>query len=149
MEMTAMKPKIVRAGEGIPIVATGGLAKFVISASETNGQFCLGNFCLPPGVGPVLHTHSREDEVWMIVEGTFQFWVDGETFTAGPGDVVFGPRDIPHTFKNIGESFGRFFFMSTGAHFENFLHQFLEAELGTPRDEERMKRLADEYGIKM
>lgn len=142
-----MKPKIVRAGEGVPIEATGGLAKFMINAADTDGQFSLGYFNVPPGFGPEPHMHTREDECWMVLEGTFEFWIDGVTHTAGPGDVVFGPRNVPHTFRNAGEDFGRFFMISTGAHFESFLHQFLEAELGTPRNETRMRELIDEYGM--
>jgi mannose-6-phosphate isomerase-like protein (cupin superfamily) len=38
-----------------------------------------------------------------ILEGELTIWVDGETHVAPAGSFVLGPRDIPHTFKNVGD----------------------------------------------
>jgi Uncharacterized conserved protein, contains double-stranded beta-helix domain len=49
------------------------------------------------------HIHRREDETFIVRKGLFEFIVNGERHEAKPGDVVYGPRNIPHTFRNISE----------------------------------------------
>src|SRR5579883_1167748 len=67
---------------------TGGtLAVFVMEADFNGGA--------PP------HIHNREDETFYIQSGQFEFWVDGQTIEAGPGDCVFAPRDIPHCWRCV------------------------------------------------
>ena len=35
--------------------------------------------------GPPPHIHTREDEVYLVKRGTFQFFMDGICRQAGPG----------------------------------------------------------------
>jgi uncharacterized cupin superfamily protein len=51
-----------------------------------------------------LHVHEREDETWFVLEGEYTFEVGGQTFRAGPGDYVFGPRNVPHSYANRTEA---------------------------------------------
>ena len=37
-----------------------------------------------------------------ILQGRVAFVCDGKWLTAGPGDFVFGPKNIPHGFKVTG-----------------------------------------------
>ncbi len=53
------------------------------------------------GEGPNMHVHPY-DEVFHILEGTAEFTVGEEKFIAEEGAIVFGPANIPHTYKNIG-----------------------------------------------
>ncbi len=53
------------------------------------------------GEGPVLHVHPY-DEVFVILEGRARFHVGDEVVEAEAGDVVFGPRGVPHRFENLG-----------------------------------------------
>ncbi|MEW6636507.1 MAG: cupin domain-containing protein [Actinomycetota bacterium] len=48
------------------------------------------------GTEPPPHTHSREDEAYLIQEGEMAFHVGGETIEAGPGDYVWLPRGVRH-----------------------------------------------------
>ena len=57
---------------------------------------------VPPGVGAPLHRHSREDEVFYVIEGTFRIWRGEEVLDVGPGGVALLPRDQIHTFQNVG-----------------------------------------------
>lgn len=54
-----------------------------------------------PGQGPVLHVHPY-DEVFVILEGRARFYVGDQVIDAEAGDVVLGPRGLPHRFENLG-----------------------------------------------
>ncbi len=44
---------------------------------------------LPPGVGvPFLHSHKRNEEVYIVVQGKGRFQVDGDEFEVAEGSVV-------------------------------------------------------------
>ncbi len=53
------------------------------------------------GEGPNLHVHPY-DEIFHILEGRAEFTVGDETFEAGAGDLVIGPANVPHAYKNLG-----------------------------------------------
>ena len=57
-----------------------------------------------PGAGPPDHVHAKQEEIFFILEGTYELTVDGQTSTAGPGTIVFVPRNVVHRFKNVGET---------------------------------------------
>ena len=50
------------------------------------------------GSGPPKHVHSAHDEIWYVLQGRFRFALGDSEFAANPGDVVVGPRGVPHTF---------------------------------------------------
>lgn len=53
--------------------------------------------------GPILHTHYDTDEFWYVLQGEFLIRVGDKTYNAKAGDLVFGPRMVPHTFAKIGQ----------------------------------------------
>lgn len=54
-----------------------------------------------PGEGPQLHVHPY-DEIFVTVEGRARFYVGDSSIDAEAGDVVLGPKGIPHRFENLG-----------------------------------------------
>ncbi|GAA1921584.1 hypothetical protein GCM10009837_53600 [Streptomyces durmitorensis] len=79
--------------------------RFLIDSREQGGRFALVEHRLPPRVlaAPV-HKHSREDEFSFILEGSVGARFGAEEVLAGPGDLVFKPRDEWHTFWNAGDT---------------------------------------------
>jgi len=57
----------------------------------------------PPGEGVPFHMHSREDETFYVVSGMGEFRLGDTTVVRGAGSRVYGPRDVPHTFRNVGD----------------------------------------------
>ena len=45
---------------------------------------------------PSLHLHFRQDEWFYVLEGQVHFQIGDARFIAGPGDSIFGPRNVPH-----------------------------------------------------
>jgi quercetin dioxygenase-like cupin family protein len=77
----------------------GGLYLMKARAADTDGALGLVEASLFQGFGPPLHVHRREDEAFYVIEGEIRFRLADEEFITGAGSWVWGPRDIPHTFK--------------------------------------------------
>lgn len=77
----------------------GGLYRMKARAADTGGALGLVEASLYKGFGPPLHVHRREDEAFYVIEGEIRFSQGEEQFVCGPGSWVWGPRNVPHTFK--------------------------------------------------
>ncbi|MBV9000997.1 MAG: cupin domain-containing protein [Solirubrobacterales bacterium] len=82
----------------------GALMRIRARAADTGGAIGLveGNFY--EGFGPPLHIHHREDEGMLTLEGEITFRQGDREFTAGPGTLVWCPREVPHAFKVMSPS---------------------------------------------
>ncbi len=47
----------------------------------------------------------QQDELYIIIEGTSDFFRDGETIQCKKGDVIFVPAKMEHRFINFSEDF--------------------------------------------
>lgn len=87
------------------VVGETGLVK--VRAADSGGQLCFFDFVAPPNSGPPLHRHSREDELFYVLEGEFVFQLDGVRHTVGPGGTVYSPRGVVHAYQNFTTSNAR------------------------------------------
>lgn len=78
-----------------------------VSTKDTDGDMYVFESTRIKEGGPILHTHYETDEWWYILQGEFLVRVGDKTYTAGPGDFVFGPRKVPHTFAKVGQGEAR------------------------------------------
>lgn len=85
-----------------------------ISASDTNGAFALFEYIGRAEGGPPLHVHPDQDEIFVVQEGCYAFLCGNVAQTLNPGDTIFLPRGIPHTFRQTSPT-GRLLFMFTPA----------------------------------
>ena len=57
----------------------------------------------PVGQVKEMHTHDPpQDHVITIRSGRMRWTVDGESFDAGPGDVIVTPAGTPHSYEVLG-----------------------------------------------
>jgi quercetin dioxygenase-like cupin family protein len=68
--------------------------------------------------GPPLHHHDF-DEAFYVLEGEMTFQLGDELRTAGPGELIFAPRDSHHTLANLSGATARYLVVCTPAGFEN------------------------------
>jgi len=75
-------------------------AKFTIKVltSETDGSYTILDVIHPPDIGPSLHIHPKGPETFYIVEGDYEFILDGKSVMGKPGDIIFVPKEAPHRF---------------------------------------------------
>ena len=76
----------------------GSLTTNLAEAKDTNGAFCLVEATLAPGNEPPPHIHTREDELFYVLEGEFDVYVGKQGFKVERGECIFLPRLEPHAF---------------------------------------------------
>ena len=57
-----------------------------------------------PGEGPSDHVHFSQEEIFFIVEVTYELTVGDQTSTIGSDTIVFIPRNVVHSFKNVDDT---------------------------------------------
>ena len=137
----------VAAGAGERIrIGDGGEIVIMASAESTGGAFCVIEEA-PPLIDTPLHVHEREDEIFYVLEGRHVFRVGDEEFGAGPGDLVFAPRGVPHAQRRAEPGVGRHLAMFSPAGFEGFFRELGEAHLEGTLGPETYARVSEKYGI--
>src|SRR5262249_45160073 len=95
---------IVRLEQAPRITPFGLDMKVLLTTEATGGATSVLMGWHKPGEGPPDHVHFDQDEMFFILEGTYELTVDGQTTTAGAGTLVFIPRNVVHRFKNVGDT---------------------------------------------
>ena len=98
------QPKVVRKGEGKVISVLGDNQTIKLTGKDTNGQFTLIEEENDPGIAIPLHVHDNEDEVFRVIEGEMELTVGDKTTILKAGDLAFGPKGVPHSWKIVGNS---------------------------------------------
>jgi len=130
----------------------GGLFRIKGRTADTGGAIGLAEANFWPGMATPLHVHHREDEAFYVLEGRIRFRCGDEEFTAGAGDFVFGPREVPHGFKVL-EGGARALVLVTPAGLEQmFLDGGVPVHNAADRppqayDVEHVVALAQKYGF--
>ena len=125
------------------------------SVMRATGESTGGSFAMmehleaPVGFASPYHTHHREDESFYILDGEVAFICGGKWLKAGPGAFVYGPREVPHGFKVIGNRPAKMLVLCTPSGFEGFVLEQTTpiAEEPPPPDMARLMTLAAKYGI--
>jgi quercetin dioxygenase-like cupin family protein len=81
---------------------------------------------LDPGGGSAWHTHTREDETIVVLEGALVV-DDGERRELGPGDACVLPRGLRHSFANESVSVTRVYFFCSPGGLERFFRELIVA----------------------
>ncbi|AHG48841.1 hypothetical protein RLEG12_07855 (plasmid) [Rhizobium leguminosarum bv. trifolii CB782] len=114
---------------------------------ESGGIVGVFESTVPAGGGPPVHIHHNEDEVIHVIEGEYEFWLDGEVFPVPPGNSIFLPRGVPHTFRVGGTSPGRNLTILTPGGMEEFFAEAAARAPSLPEHMNRLRALAERYGI--
>ena len=91
-----LQPHIVKPEHAVPMKAFGLDLKVLLSTEDTSGAISVLMGWHKPGEGPGDHVHFSQEEMFFIVEGTYEMTVGGRTTMAGPGTIVFIPRNVVH-----------------------------------------------------
>jgi mannose-6-phosphate isomerase-like protein (cupin superfamily) len=123
--------------------------KFMIAGAQTGGAFAIVEHPMGPlSLAAPYHTHSREDEYSIVLEGEVGFALDDKVIVGRPGDTIFKPRDVRHTFWNATNQPARILEIITPAGFEDYF-----AEVGAvfakegPPDVAALGAIASSYGL--
>jgi len=114
------------------------------SAESTGGAFGIVEEIAP--LDTRLHVHEREDEAFLILEGEHVITVGGVEHHVGPGDLVFGPRGVPHAQRRVVPRTGRLLLLITPSGFEGFFRELAAADAAGTLDRE-FAAVSERYGI--
>jgi len=96
---------------------------------------------LQPGGGSAWHTHTREEETILVVEGELVV-NDGQRREVSSGEAHVLRRGVRHAFANETEALTRVYFVCTPGGLERFFRDLVS---GVPPDE-AAKRAGLEFG---
>jgi mannose-6-phosphate isomerase-like protein (cupin superfamily) len=124
--------------------------RFLIDGSEAGERFSLVEHPMSPrALAAPLHRHTREDEYSFVLEGRMGALLGDDAVEAGPGDLVFKPRDQWHTFWNAGDEVCRILEIISPAGFERFFAELVDMGGVAQADPERFAALSARYGLEV
>ena len=132
-------------GEGRSQWVLGELVTYKTTSEQTGGAYSLFEVETSPGGGPPPHVQHREDESLYVLEGEYEFVIEGRAIRAGAGTLIYIPKGNLHAHRNVGESAGRLLITQTpGGLYERFFESLVLETDGT-----RIPALAARYGIEI
>ena len=150
MEAATTSPKIVTpdgAAEGF--IGSIGV-RFMIDGNETDERFSLVEHPMSArALAAPVHRHTREDEYSYVLEGRMGALLGDEVVEAGPGDLVFKPRNQWHTFWNAGDEPCRILEIISPAGFERFFRELVDLGGIAEATPEQFAELTQRYGLEV
>ena len=147
---TTTTPKIVGPDDGKAGFLGSIGVRFMIDGAESGGGFSLVEHPMSPrALAAPLHRHTREDEYSYVLEGRMGALLGNDVVEAGPGDLVFKPRDQWHTFWNAGDEPARILEIIAPAGFEVFFDELVEMGGAVNADPQALAELSARYGLEM
>ena len=122
-------PIVRGAGEGEHVWQQNACVTVKLATPEVSAV----EFLAPPGFGPPLHVHHREDEILQIVEGDVRVVCGDTDVVTAAGSVAYLPRGVAHTFRVAGDAPARMLAIFTPGGLEAM---FVDA--GVPADAARL-----------
>src|ERR1051326_1275941 len=87
------------ADEGEALWFNGALGLLRTSAEQTKGRLAAIEFRAAQGFASPLHVHHGDDELFIVLAGDIRFQLGESVLEGAPGSFVYGPRNVPHSFR--------------------------------------------------
>ncbi len=143
-------PKIIGPRDGRAGFLGSIGVRFMIDGDEAGERFSLVEHPMPPrALAAPLHRHHREDEYSFVLEGRMGALLAEHVVEAGPGDLVFKPRNQWHTFWNAGDAPCRILEIISPAGFERFFQDLIDLGGAADADPQVMGALCAKYELDM
>ena len=150
MDMTYAPPKLIGPNDAAEGFLGSIGVRWMIDGDEAAQRFSLVEHAMSPrALAAPLHLHTREDEYSYVLEGRMGALLGDDVVEAGPGDLVYKPRDQWHTFWNAGDEPCRILEIISPAGFERFFAELGPLAAGGDPDPEAMGELCARYALDM
>src|SRR5688500_649068 len=120
---TANHGHSIAAGDGERIWIVGDTMTLKATGESTDGSLVLLENLTAPGGGPPPHIHTREDEFWYVLDGTFEIRIGDDVHAVGAGGFAYAPRGTVHNFRNTAETPSRILVGFTPGGMEGFFRE--------------------------
>jgi mannose-6-phosphate isomerase-like protein (cupin superfamily) len=129
------------------LAVVGDVVRILVGSADTGGAFAMIEEVSPPGGGPPPHIHQNEDEGFYVIEGDVEFLLGDRWVRAGAGASLFGPRGVPHTFRNVGSKPSRVLATIAPGGFERFFEDVDRMAQSGPPTPEALIALGKRYRL--
>ena len=124
--------------------------RFMIDGNEADERFSLVEHPMSArALAAPLHRHTREDEYSFVLDRRMGALLGDEVVEAGPGDLVFKPRNQWHTFWNAGDEPCRILEIISPAGFERFFRELVDLGGIAEATPEQFAELTQRYGLEV
>ena len=144
----------IAAGDGERTWIVGDTMTFKATGESTGGKLVLLENLTAPGGGPPPHIHSREDEFFFVLDGTFEIRIGDQLHAVGPGGFAYVRRGTVHNFRNTAETPSRILVGFTPGGMEGFFRESgrpaIDDGPAPPLDDDEIARTmvaAAKYGV--
>ena len=98
-----LEAEILAPGDGTIVPLPGATIVFKAPSGLGVSDFLVAEFTAEPGfAGPRPHLHRVHEELFYILDGEFDFFLEDQTVRVGTGAFVAVPPGIMHDFRNAG-----------------------------------------------
>jgi mannose-6-phosphate isomerase-like protein (cupin superfamily) len=150
MEARATDVKVVGPKDGKEGFLGSIGVRFIVDGPEAEERFSLVEHPMSArALAAPLHLHTREDEYSFVLQGRMGALLGDDVVEAGPGDLIFKPRNQWHTFWNAADEPCRILEIISPAGFERFFQELVEMGGVLQADPEAFAQLRDRYGLEM
>lgn len=140
------KAKIVREAEGTKLHVLGNPQWHKVVGADTGEQIFEWIDDVKPGSGIPPHVHTKEDEIFRVLQGEVEVMVDGKATILKAGDMAFAPKNIPHAWKVVGDQNAKMWVSAFPSGMEHMFHE-LDALPPGPPDLQKVGAICATYGI--
>jgi quercetin dioxygenase-like cupin family protein len=131
------------------VIRVGKLEIRYLNESANGCQMGCFEMRVPPGSNvPPPHSHTANEEIVYVLEGTLRYTVGSETRDLQPGDTMATPRGVVHGFSNKGDVAVRALVINSpdiGAQY--FRDMALIINAGGPPDKAKMMATMQKFGL--
>jgi mannose-6-phosphate isomerase-like protein (cupin superfamily) len=147
--MTAA-PRVIGPRDGMSGFLGSMGVRLMVNGSESGGGFSLVEHPMSArALGAPLHRHAREDEYSYVLEGRIGALLGEQVLEAGPGSLIFKPRQQWHTFWNAGDGPARVLEIISPAGFERYFTELVELGGSRKAAPQALKSLAERYALEV
>ena len=93
------RPIVVGPGEGSALWHGDALWEFRVRSADTGNRFWLAELTCGKGWASPVHLHTREDEVFHVLEGLLWVQVDDTAYEVAAGSTAYLPLGRPHAYR--------------------------------------------------
>ena len=134
----------------------GTAYQVILSTRDTGNRLLMAEMTMLSGAEPPRHIHEREDEIFILQEGSMQVFRGNDVIIAHAGDTVWLPRNMAHHYRLL-TPFIKAIFIATPGNIQEFFDAMSQevnagvvppTEMPTPEAMEFINKLMNEYGMK-
>ena len=118
-----------------------------VSSVDTGGAFALMEDNLKREFSLGLHLHRQHAETFYILEGSIDFYIDGDWMAAAVGATIHIPPGIPHALSLPSGQTGKLLMIFQPAGFDQYLAELAGSSEADLADELRARERDLKYDI--